>query len=93
MFIDNPRDNAVTHFTKVYQCTTPEAVNGVKQKLYDDKTEIIQTVEQVTANMDVSSLPLTIVLTGQEGELLSNLGDDTKSSFCSVLRLCTSSLK
>ncbi|WP_154140250.1 peptidase U32 family protein [Photobacterium damselae] len=71
MFIDNPRDNAVTHFTKVYQCTTPETVNGVKQKLYDDKTEIIQTVEQVTANMDVSSLPLTIVLTGQEGEPLS----------------------
>ncbi|EAS65065.1 U32 family peptidase [Photobacterium angustum] len=71
MFIDNPRDNSVSHFTQVYQATTIDAVNGVKQKLYDDKTAIINTVEDVTKAMDVSSLPMAMIFSGQEGQCLT----------------------
>nr|WP_318515113.1 peptidase U32 family protein [Photobacterium leiognathi] len=71
MFIDNPRDNSVKHFSQIYQATTIDDVKGVKQKLYDDKTAIIQNVEDVTKDMDVSSLPLSIVFSGKEGQLLT----------------------
>lgn len=71
MFIDNPRDNSVKHFSQIYQVTTIDDVKGVKQKLYDDKTAIIQNVEAVTEDMDVSSLPLSIVFSGQEGQPLT----------------------
>ncbi len=71
MFIDNPRDNSVKHFSQIYQATTIDDVKGVKQKLYDDKTAIIQNVEDVTKAMDVSSLPLSIVFSGKEGQPLT----------------------
>nr|WP_060988833.1 peptidase U32 family protein [Photobacterium leiognathi] len=71
MFIDNPRDNSVKHFSQIYQATTIDDVKGVKQKLYDDKTAIIQNVEAVTKAMDVSSLPLSIVFSGKEGQPLT----------------------
>ena len=71
MFIDNPRDNSVKHFSQIYQATTIDDVKGVKQKLYDDKTAIIQNVEDVTKTMDVSSLPLSIVFSGKKGQPLT----------------------
>ncbi|WP_305370967.1 peptidase U32 family protein [Photobacterium leiognathi] len=71
MFIDNPRDNSVKHFSQIYQATTIDDVKGVKQKLYDDKTAIIQNVEDVTKTMDVSSLSLSIVFSGKEGQPLT----------------------
>lgn len=51
MYIDNPRDHAVKHFSEVYQCTTEEQVQQVKNKLYDDKTAIIENVAEKTAAM------------------------------------------
>jgi len=51
MYIDNPRDHAVKHFSKVYQCTSTEQVQQVKKKLYDDKTAIIETVASKTDAM------------------------------------------
>lgn len=54
MYIDNPRDNAVTHFSKVYGVTSEEQLKQVKTKLYDDKTEIIQRVAKETAGFDIS---------------------------------------
>lgn len=51
MYIDNPRDHAVKHFSKVYQCTSTEQVQQVKKKLYDDKTAIIETVTAKTDAM------------------------------------------
>ncbi|GEA59812.1 peptidase U32 family protein [Vibrio comitans] len=54
MYIDNPRDNAVTHFSKVYGATSEEQLKRVKTKLYDDKTEIIQRVAKETADFDIT---------------------------------------
>ncbi|GEA50009.1 peptidase U32 [Vibrio inusitatus NBRC 102082] len=54
MYIDNPRDNAVTHFSKVYGATSEEQIKRVKTKLYDDKTDIIQRVAKETADFDIT---------------------------------------
>ncbi|MCR9530744.1 U32 family peptidase [Vibrio alginolyticus] len=55
MYIDNPRDHAVKHFSKVYQCQSADDVQAVKKKLYDDKTAIIEKVAEQTRSFDVTS--------------------------------------
>lgn len=55
MYIDNPRDHAVKHFSKIYQCESADDVQAVKKKLYDDKTAIIEKVAQKTQDFDVTS--------------------------------------
>lgn len=55
MYIDNPRDHAVKHFSKVYQCQSVDDVQAVKKKLYDDKTAIIEKVADQTKSFDVTS--------------------------------------
>ncbi|KIE19191.1 peptidase U32 [Vibrio sinaloensis] len=55
MYIDNPRDHAVKHFSKIYKCESADDVQGVKKKLYDDKTAIIEKVAEKTQHFDVTS--------------------------------------
>ncbi|WP_335926902.1 U32 family peptidase [Vibrio parahaemolyticus] len=55
MYIDNPRDHAVKHFSKVYRCQSADDVQAVKKKLYDDKTAIIEKVAEQTKSFDVTS--------------------------------------
>ncbi|HCG8653510.1 TPA: U32 family peptidase [Vibrio parahaemolyticus] len=55
MYIDNPRDHAVKHFSKVYQCQSADDEQAVKKKLYDDKTAIIEKVAEQTKSFDVVS--------------------------------------
>ncbi|HGS4886455.1 TPA: U32 family peptidase [Vibrio parahaemolyticus] len=55
MYIENPRDHAVKHFSKVYQCQSADDVQAVKKKLYDDKTAIIEKVAEQTKSFDVTS--------------------------------------
>ncbi|MFB1096133.1 U32 family peptidase [Vibrio diabolicus] len=55
MYIDNPRDHAVKHFSRVYQCQSADDVQAVKKKLYDDKTAIIEKVAEQTKSFDVTS--------------------------------------
>ncbi|MGR5161463.1 peptidase U32 family protein [Vibrio owensii] len=55
MYIDNPRDHAAKHFSKIYKCESADDVQGVKKKLYDDKTAIIEKVAEKTQDFDVTS--------------------------------------
>ncbi|MFM2583569.1 U32 family peptidase [Vibrio campbellii] len=55
MYIDNPRDHAIKHFSKIYKCESADDVQGVKKKLYDDKTAIIEKVAEKTQDFDVTS--------------------------------------
>ncbi|EJV0607606.1 U32 family peptidase [Vibrio parahaemolyticus] len=59
MYIDNPRDHAVKHFSKVYQCQSADDVQAVKKKLYDDKTAIIEKVAEQTKSFDVTSIQVS----------------------------------
>ncbi|MGR5410178.1 peptidase U32 family protein [Vibrio alfacsensis] len=55
MYIDNPRDHAVKHFSKIYKCESADDVQIVKKKLYDDKTAIIEKVTEKTQYFDVTA--------------------------------------
>ena len=55
MYIDNPRDHAVKHFSKIYKCESADDVQSVKKKLYDDKTAIIEKVAEKTQDFDVTA--------------------------------------
>lgn len=55
MYIDNPRDHAVKHFSKIYKCESADDVQGVKKKLYNDKTAIIEKVAEKTQDFDVTA--------------------------------------
>ncbi|MDC5705597.1 peptidase U32 family protein [Vibrio europaeus] len=55
MYIDNPRDHAVKHFSKIYKCESADDVQVVKKKLYDDKTAIIEKVAEKTQDFDVTA--------------------------------------
>ncbi|MGF1704057.1 U32 family peptidase [Photobacterium makurazakiensis] len=81
MFIDNPRDNSVKHFSKIYSCTTTEQVQQVKKKLYDDKSVIIQSVEAQTKDLDISIHTLDVSLSGIEGGLLTVTVTTPNTSF------------
>ncbi|OLQ89029.1 peptidase U32 [Vibrio ponticus] len=54
MYIDNPRDHAVKHFSTIYQCQSVDDIQQVKKKLYDDKTAIIENVANKTQDFDIS---------------------------------------
>ncbi|MGR5134098.1 U32 family peptidase [Vibrio alfacsensis] len=54
MYIDNPRDHAVKHFSTIYKCETVDDVQVVKKKLYDDKTAIIEKVAEKTQAFDTT---------------------------------------
>jgi putative protease len=66
MFIDNPRDNSATHFTKIYGSQSEDAIKTVKKRLYDDKTEIIQTVTKNIEDLDIESQSLILTFSGQQ---------------------------
>ncbi len=55
MYIDNPRDHAVKHFSKIYKCETAQQIQGIKKKLYDDKTAIIENVAEKTQAFKLST--------------------------------------
>ncbi|AYV24792.1 peptidase U32 family protein [Vibrio mediterranei] len=64
MYIDNPRDHAVKHFSTVYQCTTIDEIQSVKRRLYDKKTKIIQHVESEVSAMDLGATNTVTSLKG-----------------------------
>lgn len=70
MFIDNPRAHSVEHFSQVYQCESDESVQLLKRKLYHDKTQIIQTLDEKSKQLDIRKLGVSLNFSGQAGEPL-----------------------
>ncbi|MGL6259382.1 peptidase U32 family protein [Vibrio sp. WXL210] len=54
MYIDNPRDHAPRHFSQLANAVEPEALQRVKQELYNKKTAIIENVERHTHDMTIT---------------------------------------
>ncbi|MGF1726185.1 peptidase U32 family protein [Photobacterium nomapromontoriensis] len=81
MFIDNPRDHSVKHFTKIYSCQSAGDVQIVKKKLYDDKTNIIQLVDAKTQVLDTGPLALTVKVISTEGQPLVAVITSSDSMF------------
>ncbi|WOT06842.1 peptidase U32 family protein [Shewanella youngdeokensis] len=95
MYIDNPRDNAVQHFSRLtagQKNPNDAQIQSVKQRLYDDKTVIINTVAQQIAALDISKPSIELKITG---DLLQPLRIDvykTGSDVASFSVTSTSSL-
>ncbi|MCL2912352.1 U32 family peptidase [Shewanella corallii] len=53
MFIDNPRDHAPVHFSKLHKCETSDDIKRVKQQLYSTKTGIMQRMHSCIDAMEV----------------------------------------
>jgi putative protease len=64
MFIDNPRDNAANHLAQQEQASTPEQLTDIKKRLYDKKTDIIETVRSKVAQLVTEKWPVTVILSG-----------------------------
>ncbi|ABZ76713.1 peptidase U32 [Shewanella halifaxensis HAW-EB4] len=93
MYIDNPRDNAVQHFTQLesLKLLTEKNASGtvnVKKALYDEKTEIIATVGDKIELLSLAKPIITLTFYGQEDQSLqitvsvspANVGADTEQS-------------
>jgi len=55
MFIDNPRNNALSHFVEQRQLTQPEQINNLKQELYQHNSELMQQMRKQIAAMQASA--------------------------------------
>lgn len=74
MYIDNPRDNAVQHFSAIEQSkphASADVVQVVKQRLYDKKTLIIYSVGEQIKPLDISKPAIKLVISGQLGGVLN----------------------
>ena len=74
MFIDNPRDNSVKHFTELKGyaegSASDEEIQLVKQEIYDTKTDIITAVAKKIEGLSVAKIPLYITVFGERNSPL-----------------------
>ncbi len=67
MFIDNPRDNSAIHRAQTLGALTIENIEKAKQELYDEKTEIINSVKRSIDKVSIERLPLVLTVSGKSG--------------------------
>jgi len=92
MFIDNPRDNSAAHFVHLKNKSTPEEIQSIKQALYDEKTDIIHSVNRKIEHLCISKIPLTLRFSGAPNEPLrvTTEGPDVSFSVNSESKLISS---
>lgn len=71
IFIDNPRDNSAIHLAKNWQGSGEENLTKAKKVLFEQKSQIIESIESRIKDLSIDKAPLTITLTGNAGEVLS----------------------
>jgi putative protease len=71
MFIDNPRDYSALYRSKMYGGPSCENLERAKKELYDEKTAIINKVEQEIEKLSIGKVPLQIYVSGKVGTPLT----------------------
>ena len=71
IFIDNPRDNSAIHLAKNWQGSGHENLTKAKKVLFEQKSQIIESIENRIEELNVDKAPLTITLTGNSGDVLT----------------------
>lgn len=71
MYIDNPRDNSAIYLSKQTGAITSENLDKAKGNVYDERTTIINQVEQKIDKLSVAKPPLSMTVNGIEGFPLS----------------------
>jgi putative protease len=67
MFIDNPRDHSAIHISEEMDGDYEESLEKSKGDVYNERTDIIQSVEQKISRLSVSKAPLFIHISGKNG--------------------------
>lgn len=67
MFIDNPRDNSAIHLAGISGSSSDEKLEKAKGDIYDERTEIIKTVENKIKQLSIAKAPLKISISGECG--------------------------
>ena len=71
VFIDNPRDNSAIHLSKNWEGSASENLTKAKKVLFDQKSQIIDSVKDRIDALSISAAPLIITLLGQSGKALT----------------------
>lgn len=70
MFIDNPRDNSAIHLSELDGCSSDEKLEKAKGDVYDERTEIITSVEEKIKELNIAKAPLILSISGKSGNRL-----------------------
>jgi putative protease len=89
MFIDNPRDHSAIHLSETDGCSTDESLEKAKGDIYDERTGIINDVENKINQLSTAKAPLQIRIAGECGTPLTVLVKTPDASFevCSETNL------
>ncbi|MBI9068288.1 MAG: DUF3656 domain-containing protein [Salinivirgaceae bacterium] len=71
MFIDNPRDHSAIHKLDSYEGSSEENLEKAKQEVYDERTEIINSVRSRIDKSSIAKAPLIITVSGRSNEPLT----------------------
>ena len=71
VFIDNPRDNSAIHLSKNWEGSVSENLTKAKKVLFDQKSQIIDSVKDRIDAISIDAAPLDITLSGKKDELLT----------------------
>jgi len=65
MFIDHPRDHSALHLSEINGDSTIENLDSAKGAVYDERTELIATIEHKLEPLSISKGPLTLSISGE----------------------------
>ncbi len=71
IYIDNPRDNSALYRAQSSGESLAVALPTAKREVYEQKTEIINSVEQQINQLSIEKAPLTMSASGQDGTPLT----------------------
>jgi len=81
MFIDNPRDNSAIHLSELEGISSDEKLEKAKGDVYDERTEIITSVEDKINRLSCAKAPLILSISGQCGTPLKLSAKTPETSF------------
>ncbi len=70
MFIDNPRDHSAIHLSERNGSSTDADLETAKKEIYDDRTELIARIKNITEQFSSGKAPLTLSVSGECGSPL-----------------------
>jgi U32 family peptidase len=81
MFIDNPRDNSIQHFSKKQNHLSDTELELFKKNLYNQKETNAKNVETLLKKITISKTPLTLTLSGEVNNPLKIVVTTPDNSF------------
>lgn len=70
LFIDNPRDHSAIHLAKTYGALTTQNLERAKKELYDEKTEMIASIQNRIDRLSIAKASLSLFIEGQLGSVM-----------------------